>query len=142
MGDKLVSFLKKNSIVSTIVFLALSFYVAFSYNFFNDRKISLIVSLVIWGVLAVYTLISKYPNKIFDGLDKFKFVLALTFSSFFLIWYMTTNRVAVDEFNVLAVALSFVVGFWFLVRLVFGQARHQFLADVEDTTFHGANRDA
>lgn len=118
MGDKLVSFLKKNSIVSTIVFLALSFYVAFSYNFFNDRKISLIVSLIIWGVLAVYTLISKYPNKIFNGLDKFKFVLALTFSSFFLIWYMTTNRVSVDEFNVLAVALSFVVGFWFYYTVI------------------------
>ncbi len=34
------------------------------------------------------------------------------------------------------------VGFWFLVRLVFGQARHQFLADVEDAAFYGANRDA
>lgn len=34
------------------------------------------------------------------------------------------------------------IDFWFLVRLVFGQARHQFLADVEDTAFHSANRDA
>ncbi len=72
--------LKKNPIILTVLFLLVSFIPAFTFRLFEDYYVSIIVSLVAWIAFAVFTVITKFPVKILEPLNKVKLIMAIVFA--------------------------------------------------------------
>lgn len=105
--------LKKNPIILTALFLLVSFIPAFTFRLFEDYYVSIIVSLVAWIAFAVFSVITKFPAKILEPLNKIKLIMAIVFAMCSSFVYSSLNRNFFGDFDITSFALFAVSAYWF-----------------------------
>lgn len=107
------AFFKKNGLIFSLLFVVISFIPAINFQISRNPIFSLVVSLVCWLVLSTIALITKFPVKLLDKLDKPKLLLALLFALVSTVFYMLVNNSESSIGVLLSQLLVFLLSIWF-----------------------------